>query len=292
MDKLRRMEIFVAVAESGHFTHAANVLNLSKSAVSQGINDLEGYLGIQLIKRNNRNFQITDAGQDYLNHCHRILGDINEFEEQVKNVKHAISGKIKITASITFGAKKLAPILADFMNKYPNVSIELDLSDRMIDLMHEGIDIGIRIADLEDSSLIAKKLSTVTMCLCASPDLIEKSEAINELSDLSKISALKYSGVSNWVFVKEGKEVVFTPKCQLESTSGEALAEFVAAGVGIAYLPDFIVEDIISSGKAVEILTQYERRQYGVFAMFGSTKHRPLRVRRLIDFLSENFIAE
>ncbi len=291
MDKLRRMEIFVAVAESGHFTHAAKVLNLSKSAVSQGINDLESYLGIQLIKRNNRNFQITDVGQEYLVQCHRVLGDINEFEEKIQNVDQSISGKIKITASVTFGAKKLAPILADFMNKYPDVSIELDLSDRIFDLMHEGIDIGVRISDLEDSSLIAKKLSTISMCLCASPDLIERSGSIDELSDLSTVSCLKYSGVSNWGFSKEGKKIVFTPKCQLESTSGEALAEFVTAGVGVAYLPDFIVEDIIASGKAIEILTQYERRQYGVFAMFASNRHRPLRVRRLIDFLSDNLIT-
>ena len=288
MDRLRRMEIFVAVADSGQFTRAAENLSLSKSAVSHAINHLEDYLGVQLIVRDNRNFELTDAGREYLDQCKRVLSDIEEIEDITRNIDHAISGRIRITAPITFGTHILTGPLCKFMEMNPKIDVVLDLTDRFVDLVQERWDIAIRIADLPDSSMIAKRLTTITMHLCASPKFIEE-HPISTLHDLRNLNCLMYTGAPSWRVIKDEKELSFSAKGRIESGSGEALKQFAIAGAGIAYLPSFIVQHDIEKSRLRRVLDDFEGKSYGVYALMPPNRHRPLRIRRLLSFLVETF---
>ena len=286
MDRLRRMEIFVAVAETGQFTRAARTLNLSKSAVTHAVSDLEDYLGVQLIIRDNRNFELTNAGGDYLEQCIRSLSDIGELEDSTRNIHHAISGRIRINSPITYGAHVLAPVLSAFMRENPNIEIILDLTDRFVDLVQEGGDLVIRIAELPDSSMIARRLSSIRMCLCASPPFA-KANPIQQLEDLHKLACFTYLGAPTWRVMDGDKEVKFTPKGPMKSNSGEAIRELAIAGSGVAYLPDFMVEKALADKQLRQVLPSYTGKIYHVYACFPLHRHQPLRVRRLIDFIAK-----
>jgi len=279
------MQIFAAVADTGQFSRAADNLSLSKSAVSHAVKDLEDYLGVQLLVRDNRNLQLTDAGHDYVEQCNRILGDIDELEDVTRHADHAIEGRIRISAPITWGTHNLSPMLGQFMKDNPNVDIVLDLTDRFVDLIQEGGDIAIRIAELADSTMIAKQLTTITMCLCASPAYL-KTHPIKTLGDLRSLNCLQYSYAPTWRIADKDKEIKFTPKGRFESNSGEAIRELAIEGTGVAYLPDFMVEDALIRKSLHEVLPSYNSKSYGIYALFPKNRHRPVRVRRLIDYLA------
>lgn len=178
----------------------------------------------------------------------------------------------------------LAPIFGDFLTENPNVKLALDYTDRFVDLIQEGGDIAIRIADLPDSNLIARTLSSMQMIMCASPDFIQKN-SIERIEDLQKVPCFKYLDAPQWHLLKDGKEVLFTPKGPIESNSGEALREIAIAGSGVAYLPDFIVQNALKKKQLVSVLPSHSGWVYNIHAVFPNNRHRPLRLRRLIDFL-------
>ena len=279
------MEIFTAVAQAQQITRGAERLNLSKSAVSTALADLETYLGVQLIARDNRNFQLTDVGRDYLEHCVRILGDIEEIEDSTRSVNRELGGPIRLTAPITYGATCLPAVLAGFLNDHPRIDIKLDLTDRFVDLSHENVDVAIRIGELSDSELIARPVSRITMRMVASPDFL-KANKVTTLSELKQTSCLRYSGTPNWQLRIDGTKHTFSPRGCAESNNGEALREFAVAGQGIAYLPDFLVEEAVSTGRLVDVFDVTATWSYEVYAVYRRTRHRPARVRLLIDYLT------
>ncbi|PHR92978.1 MAG: LysR family transcriptional regulator [Robiginitomaculum sp.] len=289
MDRLRKMEIFVTVVETGQFTRAASTLGLSKSAVSHAISDLETYLNFQFIRRGTKGVKLTAAGQDYYEQCCRILSDIQELEANVRDVKQVLQGSIRISAPVSFGAYILAPIIAKFSTLHPDINIQLDLTNRFIDLIEEGMDIGIRIANTVDTQLITQPLTRVQMHLCASPDYLARHEHVPDLVGLETLDCLKYSGTPTWQLIRDGQTHVFTPKGPIVSDSGEALREFAIAGKGVTYLPDFLMEAPAKAGSLVRVLPQYEGRALQAYIAFAPTRHRSQRVRRLVEYIAVAF---
>ncbi|NNC37982.1 MAG: LysR family transcriptional regulator [Hyphomonadaceae bacterium] len=285
------MKIFKTVAEVGQFTRAARNLRLSKSAVSQAISDLESYLGSRLITRDNRNFQLTEAGTAYYEECTRILADIAELEDEMRNEKGVIQGQIHLTAPITYGVRVLAPIIAEFLRRNRNVELNLSLSESNMDLVQAGIDVAIRIGNLPDSSMIMRHLSETQMILCASPDFIAAHSPIHTLADLSGLNCFRYRWTPKWIFTLDGKTSEFVPCGSVISDSGEALLQLAIGGNGVCYLPDFICGEAVLKGQLVPILPRYKAHSIAIQAVFPPHRHMPARVRRLIDFLAETYAS-
>jgi len=223
MNRFRRMEIFVAVVEAGQLTRAAETLHLSKSAVSHGLADLEKYLGLQLLARNPRSLQLTEAGQIYYDQCKRILADVENLEEQVRGEEKRVSGHIRITAPDTFGSYLLTPIFAQFMEENPGITLDLNLTERNVDLIEEGFDLAFRIMPVEDKQHITQKLSTVRMTTCASPHYLKNSKPLRNHRDLKHHNCLRYARSPTWHLIKNGRNFDFTPEGTVTTNSGENL---------------------------------------------------------------------
>lgn len=289
MDKLRRMEIFNAVADTGQFTRAAKVLSLSKSAVSHAVNDLENYLQVQLITRSNRGLQLTEAGRGYHRQCQKILAKIEDLEDDTRQTQKIISGRIRISVPTGYGAYKIVPIIARFSDTYPDIDIEMDMSERVVDMVEEDFDIAIRIGELTDSSLIVRKLTDIRSILCASPDFIIRNGSINDIEDLANINCVRYVRTPVWSLIKGGRTHNFIPEGTIIANGGDAVLQFAIAGSGTAFIPDFLCAPGLREGRLVRLLPDYEGRSLNVYAVLPPHRHRPLRVRRLLDFIIANF---
>lgn len=288
MDKLRRMEIFATVANAGHFGRAAELLNLSKSAVSYAVRDIEAYLGLQLIVRNNRTFLLTDSGQSYLAHCMRVLSEIDEFEDQLRGEDHDLSGTLRVTVPMSYGTYILAPLIAEFMKEYSSIYVTLNVTDKYVDLVEDSDDVAIRIGDPADSSMIGRRLASIKMRICASPQYVSLHGNPQSLEDLANLNCFRYSGAPTWHLYHQSKELLFHPKGKLISNGGEAIREMTIHGGGISYLPDFTVDAALDDGRLVEVLEEYADKEYPIFALSPALEHKPLRAIRFIDFLASN----
>lgn len=289
MNKLRRMEIFRSVAEAKRFSQAAENLSLSKSAVSHAIKDLENFLGVQLINRNNREFQLTGDGEIYYRQCVHILSEIGAIENGYRQDKTAIDGHISMTSPISFGALCLSPILSKFLNENPGIDLTQSLSEHNVDLVQAGLDLAVRIGNQPSSALRIRKLTNTQMIVTASPRFLAEHGEPKTPEDLHGVNTLKYRWVPKWEFTKNGKTTSFTPKGSIMSDSGEALSEFTAQGVGISNLPDFMVEKAIKQGRIVRLFQDYETETLPVQLVFPPNNHRPARVQKLADFLVNAF---
>ena len=287
MDRFRRMEIFNAVVETGQFTRAASALNLSKSAVSHAISDLEEFLGVQLLMRSSRNFQLTKAGEDYHKNSVRLLAELAELESDTRQSDLAVSGLIRLSAPLTYANLELTPIIKKFMDDNPAVTIELILTENVLDLIEDGIDLALRIGMLKDSGLISRKVSEISHILCASPDYLSKYGPVKMPQDLDVVNCLKFSRTPMWNLKRGSKIYKIKPKGNLISNSGEALRELAIAGHGIAFLPEFLANEALSAGKLQQILPDYKSQKLNVSIVRPPGRHYPLRVKRLSDLISE-----
>jgi len=284
MDRFRRMEIFVAVVEAGQITRAAEALHLSKSAVSHGLADLEKYLDLQLLARNPRSLQLTEAGQTYYDHCKRILADIEGVEYQVRGEDKRVSGNIRITAPDTFGSYLLTPIFAQFMEENPAITLDLNLTERQVDLVEEGFDLAFRILPLDDRRHITQKISTVRMVTCASPWYLKGHKPLRDHKDLKHHNCLKYTRSPVWHLIKDGRSFDIMPEGTIATNSGENLRQFAIASQGIIHLPYFLVYHAIRKGRLIEVLTDYQGRKMDGYIVRPAHRHCPARVHSLIDF--------
>lgn len=287
MDRFRRMEIFNAIVEAGQFTRAASALNLSKSAVSHAITDLEKFLGLQLLIRSNRSLSLTEAGQAYYEQSVRILSELSDLENTTRQSKETVSGRIRVSAPLTFASTELTPIISSFMNTNPAVTVEMVLTERYIDLIGEGVDFAVRFGDLKDSHLVARKISTISHKLCASPDFLKANKGLTDLNALKKVNCLKFTGTPVWRFQKDGRNHNFTPKGSLISNNGEALRAFTIAGQGVAFLPGFLTDAAMAEGTLKHILPHYKGRPLNMSIVKPPIRHTPLRVKRLIDLIAQ-----
>ncbi len=287
------MQAFVAVVESGSFTAAAERLDVAKSAISRRLSALEQRLGVQLLRRTTRRLSLTDTGQGYYERCVRILADVDEAESAVRQRHGELHGVLRVALPLTFGIRHMCEPIAAFSRQHPNVTFDLDLNDRRVDLIQEGIDLALRIGHLRDSSLMARRLFGVRSVVCASPGYLEQHGEPETPEQLADHPCLLYANLAEpgrWVCQDaDRRRIVVTVREFMRANNGDLLSSVAANGVGITLQPTFIVGDAIKHGELVPILTEYTWPETPGFAVYPPTRHLSYRVRAFIDYLAEYF---
>lgn len=293
MSQLEEMQNFVRIVDAGGITRAAEQMHTVKSAVSKRLTDLEKRLGIGLLKRTTRKQSLTDAGRNYYQHCVRILDDIYEMETALSDEQSALSGRIRLAAPITFGLMHLSPALRAFNQQHPEIRFDIDFNDRQQDLVAEGIDLAIRVSNLADSSLIARKLTTTRMLLCGSPDYFAEHGTPQTAEDLLHGHVkLQYTNVSaSWqLTAHNGETLSLNLPTALTANNGQFLHDAAIEAKGLILSPDFICSDAIHQGLLVPVLQDcLIQTDIGVYALYPQTRYLSRRVRLLIDFLKAYF---
>ena len=279
------MGIFVAVVEAGQLTRAAEDLGLSKSAVSHALKDLETYLDLQLLNRNARSWRLTDAGSIYYKKCKNILADVELMEDMTRGDRHNLSGLIRISAPDTFGSYTLTPVLSKFMDLHPNIVIELNLTERRVDLIEERVDLAFRTGHLEDSALIVQKIGEAHVSIFASPDYLKKRGEPKTHLDLKNHKCIQYTRSPTWRLKKEGKEYNFIPKSHVLTDSGETMREFCIRGQGLAAMPTMLAEFSVKKGRLVPVLKDYKNDPMPINAFRVKGNRASNRVLQLSDFV-------
>ena len=289
MDRLDAMQLFVRVAELGSFAGAAQQLGVARSVVTRQIAGLEAHLGVKLMARSTRRLTLTSAGTAYLEKCRVILNLVEAAEIGVAEERQTPRGNIRISLPLSFGLKRLAPLLLDFSQRYPEVALDMDYSDRRVNLIEEGIDLSIRVTRRLDAGDVARRIGTSRMRVLASPDYLSLHGQPAHPAELAHHVCLGYTNAgaaTSWQFVVDGQLENFSIRSRINANNGDVLTEAAAQGLGIACQPDFIAGSFIAAGRVVEILVDYPGPELGIYAMLPSNRHIPYRVRVLMDFLA------
>ena len=293
MARLEDMESFVRVVETGSISAAAERLGVAKSAVSRRLSELEARLGAQLFRRTTRRLDLTDTGRGFYERCLRILSDTEEAELAVSQAHGTLRGRLRVAVPLSFGLLHLGPAINDFMAAHPGLEFDLDLNDRQVDLLAEGFDVALRIADLEDSSLIARRLATMRTMVCASPEYLARAGTPQTPADLAAHCCLVYSNARDpalWRFrdPQGDDKTIRVPVC-MQANNGDFLRQAASVGQGICMLPTFIAYRAIQDGSLCPILTNYTWPAFNAYAVYPRTRHLSQRVRVFVDFLAERF---
>ncbi len=291
LDDLVSLALFARVVEAGSFTAAARALGLSKSAVSARVARLEDRLGARLLHRTTRRLSLSQAGAALYERAARMVAAANDAAELAEGASREPRGRLRISAPVTLAQMFLGPVLAEFLRAQPSVQIDLDASDRMVDLVAEGFDLAVRIANLRDSSLVARKLATDRLVVVGSPSYLARAGTPRSVADLAQHNCLRYaqvSGSAEWGFrgFERVRQVV---EGNLVVSDGTVLREAAAAGLGLAVLPAFMVAAELASRRLVPVLEELPRREIGIFAVYPHRRNVPAKVRAFVDFLVARF---
>lgn len=293
MDRLTEMEAFIKVVDAGGFTEAARRLGVSKSAISKHVSALEERLGARLLNRTTRRVSPTEIGLAYYDRAGRVLAEAEEADAMAAAMQGAPRGRLRVSAPLSFGRSHVAGAVADFLTTYPDVSVHLEMDDRFVDLVSEKFDLAIRIGQLPDSSLMAKKLGESTMHFVASPDYLAQHGEPETLDQLSAHELLHYSNMSWGNFWRltgpSGEERQIRAGARLTANNGDALNAAAIAGLGIALQPAFICADDIREGTLKEVLVHARPQPSGIFAVYPPGQYPAPKVRAFIDFMSKRF---
>jgi len=292
MDRIDAMRAFVAVVTEGSFSKAAIAMQLSPQLVSKYVAKLEEQLNTRLLNRTTRKVSVTEAGSQYFAHAQQVLLSIDEMASQLGGLQQHPKGVLRISAPVSFALKHMAKLITDFQERYPLVTVDLQLSDRKVDIVEEGFDIALRIGQLESSSLIAKQIAPIRVVLCASPEYLKIHGIPKQLADLEAHRYLHYSYMNvetkgqiyKYLKAKQLKE-----RSIFHSNNGDVLVEAAIAGAGLILQPTFIAGDALSAGKLVIVLPEYEPRPLGLYAVYAHRKLLPHKVRCFIDFMTDYY---
>lgn len=292
MDLLRAMEVFVAVVEGGSHVSAAERLNTSATAVSRSLAALEDQLGARLMHRTTRTSSLTEAGRDFYSRAVLILSDVEAASAAAAGTAVVPGSQLRISAPLSFGVGELSRILPRFMQRYPQVKIDIDLGDRTVDLAAEGIDVALRIArQPATTNVVSRRLVAVPLVVCASPDYLARAGRPSRPADLEHHDTLNYSYLASgdsWPFRNAGGEVELVrirPKAH--ANNGDILRDMACQGLGIILQPEFIVRDRLASGALVQLLEGWCLDGYSLYALYLSRRHLQANVRAFIDFMEE-----
>lgn len=295
MDRFQEMSVFVAVVDAGSFVRAADALDLSKTAVSRLVNDLELRLGVRLLQRTTRKLSLTPEGEIFLERCRQLVDGVTEAEAELSTHAGEAIGQLRVNVPVTFGLLHLAPLWPAFMAINPRVTLDVTLSDRLVDLVEEGFDVAVRIARLQVSSLVSRKLTSTRLILCASPQYLSRHGTPQHPSDLVNHTVVAYSLLAmgdHWEFSgpygqKEPMLVKVMPR--MRTNSGDTCIAAALQHMGLVLQPSFLVGPHIDSGTLVEVMPEYRSIELGVYAVYPSRRHLTPKVRALIDFLVDAF---
>ncbi|GEA49305.1 LysR family transcriptional regulator [Vibrio inusitatus NBRC 102082] len=285
MSQWEGIEEFVAVVDSESFTKAAQALDTSVAQVSRKLSALETRLGVKLVQRTTRRVSVTDVGIGYAEHCRMLLDGLAEAEREVTESHSLPIGRLRITAPTTYGESVIAPLLMEFVARHPQLELDLQLSNDRLDLIANKFDIAIRIGDLPDSSLIAKKLSERQQYVCASPDYISEHGEATHPSQLIDCDCL-LSSSSTWRFLENNKKLNLTMRGSIRCNSGNVLTDAALQGRGVVQLPDFYVATHLENKSLVELLADYRCEREPIWALYPQNRHLSPKVKMAIEFLS------
>ncbi|XPF95178.1 LysR substrate-binding domain-containing protein [Colwellia sp. RE-S-Sl-9] len=277
---------FVYVAENESFTLASKKMAISTAQVSRQISALEKRLNIKLLYRTTRKVSLTEEGRVFYQHCRSVLDALNTAEQAVTHLQTKPQGKIKLTASVTYGEQQILPLVNNFMMQYSDIEVTAYLSNQQLDLIEGGYDLAIRLGKLNDSSLMARKLGKRTNYVCASPTYLSKYGAPHSLPELSKHSCL-LGTLDYWHFQESSKDKNIRVTGKLRYNSGVGLVDAALKGLGIVQLPDYYVQQHIESGALITLLDNYRVPDEGIWAIYPQNRHLSPKIRLLIDYLTK-----
>ena len=292
MDRLKEMQTFTAVVDAGSFVRAAEELGMSKAAVSRYVADLETRLGVRLLHRTTRKLSLTEEGSVFNIRCRELLSGVEEAEAEVTSRAGAAQGLLRVNVPVTFGIQHLASLWGKFHTQHPQVRLDVTLSDRIVDVVEEGYDLAIRIAELPSSSLISKRLAKTRIVLCASPEYLASHGTPShpaELNDHATIAYRYWSTKDAWLFEGPEGPVNITIKPWVQTNNGDTCRAIALANQGIILHPTFLIGDDLAAGRLVEILPEYRSIELGIYAIYPTRKHIAPKVRALVNFLADQF---
>lgn len=294
MNKFDAMRVFVAVVDAGSFVGAAERLQISKAVVSRLVAELEEYLGVRLLHRTTRKLSLTPEGDTFVGRCRSVLLELQEAEDDVSHRSAQARGLLRINVPVSYGLSHLSTLWPGFMQKHPEVILDVTLSDRVVDLVEEGFDLAVRIGKLESSSLVSRRLSETRMILCASPEYLRQYSAPTVPEDLSRHRILAYSLLSSgdhWFFksAKDAKQQVSVRISPVMRTNnGDTCRAAALQNQGVVLQPDFLIGEDIRAGRLVEIMPEWHAGELGIYAIYPSRRYLSAKVRLLIDYLAEH----
>jgi len=293
MDKLKQLETFVAVATKGSLTATALAEGVAPAVIGRRIDALEERLGVKLLVRTTRRISLTHEGSAFLEDCQRLLTDLASAEASVSAGGVKASGHLRVTAPAGFGRRHVAPLVPRFIALHPDVSVSLNLSDRVVDIVNEGFDCAVRVGDLPDSSLISVRLADNRRQCVAAPSYLKRAGVPQHPSELARHECLTLSSDASqtrgWAFRVESEVTHLRPHGRLDCSDGQVLHDWCLQGLGIAWRSTWEVASEIAAGRLQPLLEEYAAPPNGIFAVFTHARHLPLRVRLWIDFLKQTY---
>jgi DNA-binding transcriptional LysR family regulator len=293
MDRLKQIESFVAVSTKGSLTAAALAEGVAPAVIGRRIDALEERLGVKLLVRTTRRISLTHEGSAFLEDCQRLLADLGNAEASVTAGGVKASGHLRVTAPAGFGRRHVAPLVPGFLAQHAEVSLSLNLSDRVVDIVNEGFDCAVRVGDLPDSSLVSVRLADNRRLCVATPAYLARAGTPQSPAELTKHQCLTLSSDASqtrgWAFLVEGEVTHLRPGGRLDCSDGQVLHDWCLAGLGIAWRSTWEVEGDIAAGRLVPLLEIYAAPPNGIYAVFPQRRHLPLRVRLWIDYVKHSF---
>ncbi|MBB96529.1 MAG: LysR family transcriptional regulator [Rhodobacteraceae bacterium] len=296
MSRLDEIETFVAIVEAGSLSGAARADGIALSAVSRRLKDLELRVGTTLLQRSTRSLSLTDQGRDYFLRCRQVLADLAEAETHLRDVAGQLTGTIRIAAPVTFSTLHLAPLFSAFMDQHPEVALDIDLSDRRVDLIEEGFDLAVRIGRLKDSTLVARRLTPVRHVPTAAPALLDRLGVPDTPEAMGDFPVLRYSSTraaGRWDFIRpDGTGGSVTLTGRMRCNNGDLLVSAAAQGLGLCLEPTFVTGPLVRDGRLVPLFADHIWSDNAAYVVYAGGRQLPRRVRAFIDHLAAGLSAD
>jgi DNA-binding transcriptional LysR family regulator len=296
MDKLTQIEAFVEVADKGSLARAALGQHITPVMLGRRIDALEKRLGVKLMHRTTRHLTLTEQGMLYLDHCRKLLDDLGHADRIVSEGRHKATGHLTVSAPAAFGRKHVAPHAPRFVKAHPDVQITFNLTDRVVDLVRDGYDVGIRIGGVIDPSFVAVRLASNRRVVCGTPEYFERNGIPRTLDDLAQHNCLAFNlqggQQRGWYFQQDGKPVSIRAEGNLNCNDGELLHRWASEGLGLAWRSSWEIEAQLASGELITVLDDYALPQYDIMAVYPQQRHLPAKVRFFIDMLREIYSSK
>ncbi len=290
MDRIELLRTFVTVAETGSFTAAAERLGITPQLASKYVRALEDQLGVQLFARSTRSVRLTETGTACRDRCVRLVEDFDDLSADIRQEHRAPQGRLRISAPHSFGEKYLAPLLPEFTTLYPKVTIDLDLTDRVIRLVEEGYDVALRIGSLADSSLIARRIASSPIWICASPEYLKRHGRPvlpAELVDHRCVVDTNFRDKEHWPFLKEDEETQIKVHGAIRVNSASAIQTLLLAHTGIGLCPAYVVDERVRTGDLIRLFEDYQVGDLGIYAVYLENRYLSAKIRAFVDYLAK-----
>ncbi|WP_057461846.1 LysR family transcriptional regulator [Pseudovibrio sp. POLY-S9] len=288
MDSITRIRCFLQVVESGGFSAAARDMGRSKALISKYVSELEDELGVRLLNRTTRQISLTQVGEAYFREAGELLQRFDDLKDAVQQDHREVRGRLRLSAPRSFSEATLGRVLASFLQEHPRVELDIEMEDRFVDIVEEGYDVAIRVAELEDSSLIARKIRDVRVVVCASPAYWEAHGMPEKASDLANMPCIidtNYKHKTNWMFLANGERFSVPVKGPMHVNSAKTAVAAALAGLGVVRLPIFYVLEELMAGTLIPALEDYEVPGPAMYAVYPHRRHLSAKVRAFVDYM-------